>query len=343
MDTVSPYRPLSLLTEPGRAVSASLKQARSFSRRYLLPKHRYVSDVLVLWYGSFGLRGGPTVGDLMAVNNVSAHLQAAGIDNRVVTADFDIADHVSVRSAFHLQPPRRGVVFVCGPLVDWTDLIDMLSICSTVPRVAVGVSVLRHHHRVLQMLDAVVARDGIEGATFDLSVAKLVPPASAWPAIRKVGVCLRGHQTEYRQSSDDQRAEAMLLALAAQYQLEVVPIDTLLSTRTPHDQFIKDLEQVDVVFTTRMHGALLSLAHGKPVIAIDQIRGGAKVTEVLSRVQWPHVFGTHEISHARLCTAFDQLQSQDGRLIVLAAQDRILAESKNAMAATLRTVTELFA
>jgi hypothetical protein len=338
----SPLAP-SLFAGPSRAITESLKQARSFSRRYLQPKPQYVADVLVMWYGSFGTRGGPTVGDLYAVDNVAAQLRAAGIPNSVVTADFDIPDHVRVKSVFGIKRPSRGVVFVCGPLVDWSDLIDFLTICEGVPRVAVGVSVLQHHRRIHRALEAVVARDGAPGSTFDLSVSHVVEPAGQWLPFRRVGLCLRGNQTEYAQGSNDRRASELLHAVASHFELEVVPIDTLLTTDTPHDQFLRALEGVDVVFTTRMHGGILSLAHGKPVIAIDQILGGAKVKAVLDRVQWPFVFCAEDASREVLCRAVEQLQSAEGRAQVVAAQNRVLTESRAAMAVTLQTVTGLLA
>ena len=37
------------------------------------------------------------------------------------------------------------------------------------------------------------------------------------------------------------------------------------------------IARMDVVLTTRLHGLVLALKHGVPVVAIDPIAGGAKL------------------------------------------------------------------
>lgn len=332
---------VSLLRDSGRLMVSSLKQARSVHRRYLTRRHRTLSEVLVLWYGSFGLRGGPTLGDLKAVNHVSARLHARGVSHSVVTADFDFEGHARVGSIFEVAPPEKGLVFVCGPLTDWCDLVDYLDVCGSVPKVAVGVSVLPAHRKPLTRFDAIVARDGVPGATFDLAVSAVVPPAPSAQPLRRVALCLRGPQVEYGVASQDARAYQLLRGLAQAEGLEVVEVDTLLTPSADPFRFDAALREVDAVFTTRMHGALLGLAAGKPVLALDQIPGGAKVTAVLRRVGWPLVHDAATVTACQLASAWASLQSGDRHSMVRASQARIAAETAAAMDAAMHAIAPM--
>ncbi len=47
------------------------------------------------------------------------------------------------------------------------------------------------------------------------------------------------------------------------------------------------LRRLDVLVTTRLHGLVLGLRAGIPVLAVDPVAGGAKVTAQASALGWP--------------------------------------------------------
>lgn len=63
-----------------------------------------------------------------------------------------------------------------------------------------------------------------------------------------------------------------------------------IDTRTPTPYRIRDIvdefTSARLVFTTRLHGALLSLEYGTPFVAVDQIEQGQKINSVLKRIGW---------------------------------------------------------
>lgn len=53
------------------------------------------------------------------------------------------------------------------------------------------------------------------------------------------------------------------------------------------EQFLALVSRFDVVVTTRLHGLVLALRTGTPVIAVDPVAGGAKVSAQARAVGWP--------------------------------------------------------
>jgi polysaccharide pyruvyl transferase WcaK-like protein len=52
--------------------------------------------------------------------------------------------------------------------------------------------------------------------------------------------------------------------------------------------------------TTRLHGMVLGLKNGVPVIAVDAVSGGDKVTRQAKVLQWPEVFAADTVSDVEL-------------------------------------------
>ena len=74
-------------------------------------------------------------------------------------------------------------------------------------------------------------------------------------------------------------------------QHERVKIDTRLDTnqtglRTPAE-VESVIRKMDVVMTTRLHGLVLAIKNGVPVIAIDPVAGGAKIKRQAESIDWP--------------------------------------------------------
>jgi hypothetical protein len=219
------------------------------------------------------LRAEVTAGDLLARDTVVAWMHAAGLP-------FDVAVSESFRRppevALEAADPARydDLVFVCGPVGGdaVTRLFDRFAACR---RVAIGVSVVDATTRLEPL--TVIPRDCDTRTDPDLS---LWAPVAERPV---VGVIRAHAQPEYghRQRHDD--ADAAIDRLLARSDVAPVSLDTRLDPEGPEhcgtaDQLMSALGRVDAVITTRLHGLVLALKAGVPVLAIDPILGGAKVT-----------------------------------------------------------------
>jgi hypothetical protein len=70
-------------------------------------------------------------------------------------------------------------------------------------------------------------------------------------------------------------------------------VDTLLDENRTSTHTLLQYEEVlrraDVVVSTRLHGMVFALKVGTPVVAIDPVAGGAKVSAQAAALNWPHV------------------------------------------------------
>lgn len=319
----------------------SLKHAwTSFGRKYLTAKTVTPPPVLLFWWGSYGFKGGPTLGDLLAVNNLSSRLGKLGLDHAVVShTELKFSGHLLVDDVYAIRPARK-FVFVCGPITENRELGDLLSIHRAATKIAAGVSVLANHAKMNRRFDRIVGRDGSDPSHFDLAVAETVAPIQDAP-LKTAGICLRGPQDEYGADRKGMslQAEAVFREIMSKNQLQPVVIDTVLSAQNDAAMIDANLQSSDIIMTTRMHGALLALAAGKPVIAIDQVPGGAKVTAVIEKTGWPYVFKAEAVSAEAIQSVLDRLRSSDWRPQVLSAQKKIRELTDEALKASVDAIS----
>ncbi len=296
-------------------------------RRHLQPRTMAAPTTVILWWGTYGFAGRPTLGDVQSVENLSRELRRRGHEHAIVShPELALPGHLPVADIFSLTQSIRQLAFVCGPLLDRSPLRDFLYVHRRARKLALGVSILPNNEPMTARFDVIVARDGISDSTFDFAASEIIPP-EPWRAsgFRSVGLCLRGPQKEYGPDrvGQSEKSEALLRGLAARMSIPIVPIDTRILPENDTATIRADFLRSDIVFTTRMHGALLALALGKPVIAIDQIPGTAKVTAVLGKIGWPHVYPAESVTADILEAACSDLAGPAGVVAVSAAQHRI--------------------
>ncbi len=304
-------------------------------RRFLQPRTLDAPPTVILWWGTLGYAGKVTLGDLHAVENLSRALTERGHRHAILShPDLRLAGHLSVDDIFALRRTISRIVFVCGPLLDRAWLRDFFAVHAAARKFAVGVSILPAEQRMTARFDGVVARDGVAESYFDLApyglsageLAPQIPP-------RRVGLCLRGPQKEYgagRQSQHDKAGRLFADAIRA-HGFEMHEIDTELTPEQGADAIASRFRDADLIFTTRMHGALLGLAIGRPVIAIDQIPGGAKVTAVMGRIGWPLTFAAETVTAADLDAAIAGLGAPGVPAALSATRDHIQRLSLDAI------------
>ena len=226
-----------------------------------------------------------TGGDLQAARAAEGWLRAAGADPLVATAaNFrapgEVAwDEVEPSAVSHL-------VFVCGPLGG--ALVERLfARFPAANRVAAGVSVVDSTSRLGPL--RVIERDGgLAGASVDLAMDAPAPGAPV------VGVVRSHAQPEYGDRQAHDAAHAVIDQALLGARVAPIEIDTRLHPGEPHlcstpGQLLALLGRCDAIVTTRLHGLVLGLRAGVPVVAVDPVEGGAKVTAQAEALGWPAV------------------------------------------------------
>lgn len=235
--------------------------------------------------------GEATAGDVLALDRVAAVLTAAGIAN-VACASRGVRPGAPDISA---QDPAdfTHLVFVCGPIHGdaITALHRRFDRCV---RIAVGVSVIDPADATVTGFAAVIARDGLGPPRVDLAAGTAVGEVPV------VGFVQAPGQPEYGDMRRHDRVHAALAARLDATGCAVVPVDTRLGIdpgamfRTPA-QLDSLLGRLDSVVSTRLHGLVLPLRVGVPVVAVDPVFGGGKVTAQARATAWPALIPAAEV------------------------------------------------
>ncbi|HLL37393.1 MAG TPA: polysaccharide pyruvyl transferase family protein [Streptomyces sp.] len=240
----------------------------------------------ILLTGWFTFRDGEaTAGDVLALARVEETLRRAG-------RPYDVVWSPGFRpEAPHLddvRPERYShLVFVCGPL-HGPQIEDLHRRFAHCVRIAVGTSVVDPGTPAVTGFHRVLARDAPDTEPSPDLAAR----APAGPARPVAGVILTHGQHEYgARRRHDLVAERVTRWLAGK-DCARLELETRLDTRdwrlcaTP-DQLDAVLARLDVVVTDRLHGLVLALRAGTPVLAVDPVEGGAKVTAQARACGWP--------------------------------------------------------
>ncbi|HWD02105.1 MAG TPA: polysaccharide pyruvyl transferase family protein [Amycolatopsis sp.] len=250
--------------------------------------------VLLTGWASF-LHGEATAGDVLSLRAAAAALLAAGIEHDVAWSP------VFRPGGFHLgdAPPEdyTHVVFTCGPL-HGTQVRELHERYAGCRRLAVGVSVPDPADAAVTGFHRILPRDGTGTARPDLSLAAATSPKPV------AGIALAPRQPEYGADGRHDVVHDALTRWLAGLDCARVPLDTRLATNdwthcaTP-DQFVSALSRMDVVVTTRLHGLVLGVKAGVPVLAVDPVASGGKVTAQGRALGWP-VLTADDVAEAAL-------------------------------------------
>jgi len=284
-----------------------------------------------------------TVGDVMALYNVATRLIQHGLKPRIAWGG----------NLFELDPLRVDIravapdtvdclVFVCGPLAPFVS-----ALCNRfekAKKVAVGVSVVEQLGTE-KLFDAVVPRDSATLSTFDLAVANV-----GWPHLYcdqrhqapGLGVCLVGQQAEYLSSDRSADIAATIERLKSELRLPPTLLNTLVYPARPNIYCAEmELQSRQILVTTRMHATLLSVFHRLPVISIDQIQGGAKVTRLNSKVGVDTIQVSNDLDHRLRHALRGAIDSRGESIRPSAAQrEKLIELSRNAMEMSVSKILE---
>jgi hypothetical protein len=262
---------------------------------------------LVVGWFSFE-HGHATAGDVEVRDVVCEVLRSLGLLYDVAAVppfgDFDWRE----------TDPRRysHVVFACGPFGR--------------PPTALENAFLRHFHGNLRIginlsmlvpveewnpFHILLERDSTNAVRADLSFA------SKQPTVPVVGVCL----LESIGGSMVEEANAAVTRLVSSREMAVVSVDTRLDQNSAGLRSPAEIEsligRLDTLITTRLHGTAFAIKMGVPVIAIDPVPGGGKISSQAKKIGWPIVFGADRIVDRELSEALEFCLADDGRRVAL--------------------------
>jgi hypothetical protein len=241
------------------------------------------------------------VGDELAADAVVGWLTELGVDHDVAWAPY-LARGPHWRD---LDPAEyTHLVFVSGPLIDMRLVRELTAAFAHAQRWAVNVSIVADDASGL--FHQVWARDAPGVSRPDLAIG------TSTPDVPVVAVAFAPVQEEYgpRSQADSVRA-AVQGWLGARgmpwFELDMDLFDT------PYERFPAQVEalirRADVVLSMRVHGLVLGLAHGVPVIACDPVGGGAKVSAQAAALGWPVLLRAGEIDPTTLDAALEHALS----------------------------------
>lgn len=240
---------------------------------------------LVTGWFSF-LDGEATAGDLLALRRVAQVLDELGVPHDVAFSPRFRSGGLTLEEA---EPADYAtLLFVCGPL-HGAQLARLHRRFAHCRRVAVGVSVIDQDDPAVTGFHAVLARDGPNGQPPGRDLALRGPGAGRRPV---VGLLLTNGQREYGDRRLHVAVADTVTGWLARTDCAPVPLETRLDERdgrlchTP-DELLSALARLDVVVTDRLHGLVLALRVGVPAIAVDPVRGGAKLTAQARACGWP--------------------------------------------------------
>ncbi|MDQ3899435.1 MAG: polysaccharide pyruvyl transferase family protein [Actinomycetota bacterium] len=252
--------------------------------------------VLVTGWSSF-LDGEATAGDVLSMEAVRDSLLEAGLDVDVAWSPGLRADGLSLEQA---DPNTyTHLLFVCGPAHgrQVRQLHERFVHCR---RLAVGVSIVVADDPAVTGFHRILARDGDGARTHrDLAAA---PRCAQVPV---VGVVLAHAQHEYGDRQRHDAVHAVLTSWLSRQDCARLPFDTRLDGRDwrlpqTSGQLESLIRRLDVMVTSRMHGLVLALKNGIPVLAVDPITGGAKVSAQAGAWAWPAVVTADSFTEADL-------------------------------------------
>lgn len=255
---------------------------------------------------------GATAGDFIAANILSGWLREATVAYDV--AAFKPTEPGQIATDSVVPEAYRAVIFVCGPIGDAPPLSDFLERFAHAQKFAVNVSLLQER-AAWNPFAHLVERDSTVRINPDLTFA--APPAVA-PV---VGLIYLDHQPEYSGVMHE-HVERIVREVLAKRDIATVQIDTQLDPanrfglRTPA-QVESVIAKMDAVITTRLHGAALSLRRGVPPVVIDSVRGGAKLTRQMKRIEWPLALEVGNLTAEAFERALDVALSAEARKMAL--------------------------
>lgn len=262
-------------------------------------------------------RMGASAGDLLARDVVCRWLTETGIDYDIATA-MPFTGGIDWRLA---DPAHYAyVIFVCGPVGNGRPLQEFFQRFEASQIIGINLSMLEPLEE-WNPFALLLERDSSRTVRPDLV---FLADSARVPV---VGLVLIDAQPEY-EGNQLKSANEIIERFIAQREMSVVRVDTRLDRnrtglRTPAE-VESMIARMDLVITTRLHGTVLALKNGVPPIAIDSVKGGAKISRQVQALGWPITIPIETLSAETLTTAFDYCLTSGARQQAEACRERAM-------------------
>ena len=274
----------------------------------IVENDKEIMKCLVAGWFSFEQMGA-TAGDLIARDLLCDRLRDAGISYEVAVAP-PFTDGVDWRK---LAPENfTDVIFVCGPFGNGWPVTEMLERFAGKRFTGVNLSMLQslEEWNPFQLL---LERDSSRCTHPDIT---FMGPEPKLPLVGVIEVHL---QKEYGKRAMRLQVKEHISALLNEKKVCAVRIDTSLIDNengfTMPEEVETLISRMDLVVTTRLHGTVLSLKNGVPVIPIDPISGGAKIAMQVKELGWPLLFKPEDLHEGVLESAFEFCRTDEARML----------------------------
>lgn len=280
--------------------------------------HHFGRTIVAGWF-SFANRKA-TFGDVEAMHVVCTWLDSMG-------APYDIAGDPSTKvpgkSLVSIDPAAYDVfIFVCGPWGPHKTTDDLLTKFSHCFKIGINLSIQAEHSHGF---DAVIVRDMKDTVNPDITFAL---PLKQLPV---VGIIQVHPQGEYKARQRHQRVGEVITEFLASNRFVPLHLDTVVENNPCKidtvEQFEVLLRSVDFTISTRLHGMVFSLRNNVPVLAVDPIAGGAKVSAQAKGLNWPLLFDGDKVTPEELLGAADACLRGDFEIKVNEVREKALKRS----------------
>lgn len=269
-----------------------------------------------------------TVGDVDCLDLVRAHLDHLGVP-------YDVAPfRPSIREAMAGAVDHRSVdpgdythlFVICGPCSPWLFAKQGFDIHRFAHCVRIGINLtMVEPVSAWNPFDILYERDSDRAVFPDLTFLAPANPGKV------ATICIVERQPEYGDRQRHAEAIEALVSLARRNGLATVSVDT----RWPASrnagglgsshEVASVMARTDVVLTNRLHGMVYALKIGVPVVAIDAVAGGDKVTAQAAVIGWPQCFRIDDVDRNTLDRALSWCLSAEGRVAAADVRARAMA------------------
>jgi hypothetical protein len=251
--------------------------------------------VRALVTGHFSIPGGGgTFGDIEAQELACEWLAESGIPFDVATNMEDGVEGIRLEDA---NPSDYKIfIFVCGPWYPERALPAML-LNRFEHCLKIGLN-LTTSHAGQAGFDVLLARDNPGEIRADIAFGKKVD------VLPVVGVLLVERQTAYGSRQRHLYVRRVFEEYLQNAQVAPIWLDTVIYNNKvglrSSREFESLLRKVDVLITNRLHGLVLGLKNAVPVVAVDSIAGGGKITAQAKALGWPVLIPAEELDVEKL-------------------------------------------
>ena len=266
-----------------------------------------------------------TTGDVDSLAYVTEILREEGVAYDALPFIERLTPHIdgAVRRSDVNPLDYTHLVVVCGPF--WPELLTRrgidLELFAHCTRIGVNLTMIEPTE-AWNPFHLLIERDSDRTVRPDLN---FLQESDRTPV---AGLCTIEGQREYGGRQRHAEAVSLMRRLVRARELAVVEIDTRwpayrnaggLGSPT---QVISVIERMDVLLTNRLHGMVFALKVGVPVLAIDPVAGGGKVTAQGKVLQWPAVSTVDAASPDWLERTLEWCLSEEGRNAAKVAAER---------------------